>query len=267
MYGKIFEQIYEGSLYGQWEALVTFQQMIVLAEHPDGIVDMTPAAIAARTSIPLEIIQRGIAYLEQPDAESRTPDEEGRRIIRLSDGRTWGWRITNYPEYNAIKNAEDRREYMRLYQQARRAAKKNAPSTDVNISSTPVSGVNPLAVAVDVAIPIATAKKKRTTGRQAPAVWLSPICDVYERHFGAGSFDYGKAGGLLKPLIVAGHSGEEIASRLNRYCERLDDIKYLSLATFRERFGAFADGAAQAQPKGGVAQRTFNKAVEALKNA
>lgn len=261
MYGKIFEQIYEGSLYGQWEALVTFQQLIVLAEHPDGIVDMTPAAIAARTSIPLDIIQRGIAYLEQPDAESRTPDEEGRRIIRLSDGRTWGWRITNYPEYNAIRTAEERREYMRLYQQARRAAKK-AASTDVNIPSTPVSTVNPLAVAV----PIATTKKT-TTARTAPPSWLGQVCDVYERHYGAGSFNYGKAGKILKPLHEAGFSGEEIASRFDRYANRLDDIRYLSLAKFRESFSAFAENApngALQKPKGGVGQRTHDAALRAL---
>lgn len=166
LYGKIFEQIYEGSLYGQWEALVTFQQLIVLAEYPDGVVDMTPAAIAARTSIPLDIIQRGIAILELPDAESRTPDESGRRIVRLAEGRTWGWRITNYPHYNAIRTAEERREYMRLYQQARRAAKREA-STDVNVASTPVSNVNPVAIAVDVAIPPAKTggrKKKANVG-------------------------------------------------------------------------------------------------------
>jgi len=35
--------MYEGTLYGQWEAIITFQQLIVLATE-DGIIDMTPPA-------------------------------------------------------------------------------------------------------------------------------------------------------------------------------------------------------------------------------
>ena len=51
--------MYEGSLYGQWEAIITFQQMIVIADD-EGFVDITPPALSAKTSIPLEIIQKGI---------------------------------------------------------------------------------------------------------------------------------------------------------------------------------------------------------------
>jgi hypothetical protein len=34
------------------------QQLIVLST-PDGVIDMTPQAIAARTSIPIDIIRKG----------------------------------------------------------------------------------------------------------------------------------------------------------------------------------------------------------------
>lgn len=132
MYGKIFAQIYDGSLYGHWQALVTFQQMIVLAEQ-DGTLNMTPQALAARTSIPLEIIQAGIEELERPDADSRTPTEEGRRIVRLSEHRSWGWRIVNFEAYNKLRSAEERREYMKQYQRERRKQE----STSVNSPSTP----------------------------------------------------------------------------------------------------------------------------------
>lgn len=95
MYGKLFAQMYDGSLYGKWQALVTFQQMVVLCDS-DGVVDMTPQALAARTSIPLEIIHQGIADLEQPDPQARFPAYEGRAVVRLSPLRAWGWRIV-YP--------------------------------------------------------------------------------------------------------------------------------------------------------------------------
>ena len=122
MYGKLFVQMYDGTLgtKGPWEALVTFQQFIILADQ-EGEVDMTPEAISRRSTIPLEIILKGIEELEKPDPSSRSPAEDGRRIVLLSDNRTWGWRIVNHAHYRNIRSQEDRREYMRNYQRIRRS--------------------------------------------------------------------------------------------------------------------------------------------------
>lgn len=117
--------MYDGSLgtKGPWEALVTFQQMIVLCDRK-GVVDMTAEVISRRTLIPEEIIQKGIACLLKPDPESRDPAHEGRRIEPLDEHRSWGWRILNYEKYRAIRTAEDRREYNTAYQRERRARLK-----------------------------------------------------------------------------------------------------------------------------------------------
>ena len=58
--------MYDGTLAtkGPWQALVTFQQLIILADR-NGEVDMTPEAISRRTTIPLEIIEHGIKALEE----------------------------------------------------------------------------------------------------------------------------------------------------------------------------------------------------------
>ena len=135
MYAKLFSQIYDGTLCtkGPWEALVTFQQFLVLAD-PEGQVDMTAEAISRRTTIPLEIIQRGIQSLIQPDPESRTPAEEGRRLIPLSPGRAWGWMVVNYKHYRGMKREEDRREYHQHYWQKR---KLNTETQQLNKNSTP----------------------------------------------------------------------------------------------------------------------------------
>src|SRR5690349_9652458 len=108
--------MYDGTLAtrGCWQALVTFQQLIILADRR-GIVDMTPEAIARRTTIPFEVIRLGIAELEKPDPDSRTPDEEGRRIVRLNDDRAWGWRIVNHAHYRALRSEDERTEYHRRY--------------------------------------------------------------------------------------------------------------------------------------------------------
>ena len=136
MYGKIFDSIYDGTLYGQWEAIVTFQQMIVLADA-DGVVDMTPPAIAARTSIPLEIIQNGLAILQEPDPYSRTPGSDGRRIEHIDAHRPWGWVIVNYSKYKHLQDADtvraQTRERVRKHRESKAAKEtaSNAPKRDV----------------------------------------------------------------------------------------------------------------------------------------
>lgn len=121
MYGKLFASMYEGTLVerGPWQALVTFQQMLILADRT-GVVDMTAGALSRRTTIPIDIITTGITALEQTDPGSRTPKAEGRRILRLSEHRDWGWKIVNYEEYRKIRSEDERREYMRVFMAEKR---------------------------------------------------------------------------------------------------------------------------------------------------
>lgn len=142
MYGKVFESMFDGTLAskGPWQALVTFQQLIVLCDK-SGVIDMTPEAISRRTSIPLEIIELGLHALMQPDPRSRTPAEEGRRITLLEDHRDWGWQIVNHAKYRDLRNAEERREYLRVAKAKSRARQRDA-STGVNKVNTASSKVN-----------------------------------------------------------------------------------------------------------------------------
>lgn len=135
MYGKVFDSIYDGTLYGHWEAIVTMQQLIVLAS-PDGVVDMTPNAIAARTSIPLDIITKGLKTLSEPDPYTRTPGEDGRRIVLMDDHRPWGWRLVNHGKYMRLRDMEQKREADRT-----RIAEKRKKNNDVASMSRGVANV------------------------------------------------------------------------------------------------------------------------------
>jgi hypothetical protein len=74
-----------------------------------------------------------------------------------------------------------------------------------------------------------SAKKPPTTS------WLAPVAEVWERHKGAGSFRWPKAGSLLKALHQQGRTGEEIAANLGRYLSRVEP-QFASLARFAETF-------------------------------
>lgn len=137
MYGKLFSQMFDGTLTtkGPWQALVTFQQLIILADQ-HGVVDMTSETIARRTTIPLPIIQEGLRHLVEPDPESRSPSEEGRRIVPLSDSRAWGWQIVNYEQYRNLRSTDERREYHRQYYQSKRKVKQISTSSTNSTDST-----------------------------------------------------------------------------------------------------------------------------------
>ena len=122
MYGKIFDSIYNGTLYGHWEALVTMQQLIVLADA-DGVVDMTPMAISARTSIPREIIDKGLEILGSPDKYTRTPGSDGRRIELIDEHRPWGWILVNYEKYKTLQDSDTVRAQTRERVRKHRAKK------------------------------------------------------------------------------------------------------------------------------------------------
>ena len=135
MYGKLFVQMYDGTLAtkGPWQAMITFQQMIILADK-DGIVDMTAEVISRRSTFPLEHVLIGIDALEQADPGSRTPDHDGRRIVRLDEHRDWGWQIVNHAHYRKIRSEEERREYQRDLMRKRRAAAQPVSNSVSNVS-------------------------------------------------------------------------------------------------------------------------------------
>lgn len=134
MYGKIFDSMYDGTISANWQGLVTFQQMIVLCDA-DGVIDMTPPALSRRTGIPLEIIEKGIKYLEAPDPYSRTPDHDGARIVRLDEHRPWGWFIVNHGKYRSMVDADTKRQQTRERVRKHRAKKASKSSQNVTPSN------------------------------------------------------------------------------------------------------------------------------------
>jgi hypothetical protein len=123
MYVKIFAQIFDSSIAEDYLVRLVFEDFLILADR-DGQVDMTVAAIARRTNVPIEIVNTAIEKLSAPDPDSRTPDAEGRRIVLLDQHRSWGWQIVNYAHYRDIRDDEARKEYFRERQRQHRAKSK-----------------------------------------------------------------------------------------------------------------------------------------------
>lgn len=137
MFAKVFSQILDSSIAEDFTVRHVFMDLLVLADS-EGAVDMTAPAIARRTNVPLKIVKNAIEKLSEPDPESRSKTEEGRRIIPIDSHREWGWIIVNYAHYRAITDNEFRRSYFRDQKRAQRE-KTKCPQVvlDKTVLSTP----------------------------------------------------------------------------------------------------------------------------------
>jgi hypothetical protein len=107
-YTHVFGSIYDGTLYGRWPMAVVWVSLLPLADRY-GRVNLSLEAIAGRTGWPLELLKLGIAQLCEPDPESSSRAQEGRRLVPLNPSRNWGWQIVNHSLYRekARKAAHD----------------------------------------------------------------------------------------------------------------------------------------------------------------
>lgn len=113
MYAKIFVQILDSSLAENYHIRHMFEDMLKLCDM-NGVVDMTFGAIARRLKMPEKSVRLYISELEKPDPDSRTPNHQGKRIVRLDAHREWGWFIVNHGYYRQLASDEQRREKTRV---------------------------------------------------------------------------------------------------------------------------------------------------------
>ena len=133
MYVKLFSSIYQGTLRGKSDCLLVFTNLLAHADQ-HGIVDVHPSAISDEVGLPLDRVTLALTDLESPDPESRSPENEGRRILRMDGHRAWGWKVTNYGKYRTIKNEDDRREQNRLAQERWRNRNKHSSAEVISVS-------------------------------------------------------------------------------------------------------------------------------------
>ena len=116
MYVKLFASLYQGTLRGCSDEILVFTNLLAHADM-NGIVDKHWRAIAEETGLSRERVEAAIAHLEAPDPESRSPEMNGCRIVKMDEHRAWGWQIVNYTKYRAIRSEDDRREQNRIAQE------------------------------------------------------------------------------------------------------------------------------------------------------
>jgi hypothetical protein len=92
-----------------------------------GNVNTAAPALSLICMVPLERMREILTLLESPDPDSRSPNDDGRRIEKLEGG---GWRIINYGKYRESRDHEDRKEYQRNWDRQHRPSGHARQKTD-----------------------------------------------------------------------------------------------------------------------------------------
>lgn len=121
MYGKYFASTFTGSMVGSGAITFATWGYIIANANQDGNVEINPTILAAILGCEKEEVDASLEYLMAPDENSRTPDNDGRRLTKYG---TYLYSITTFEKYQSISSEEKRREYQRNYMREYREEKK-----------------------------------------------------------------------------------------------------------------------------------------------
>jgi hypothetical protein len=144
MYGKLFASCFTGSMSGSGADMFAVWAYVLANSDMNGTVELNPKLIAVMIGMPEDNVKAVLEKLQQPDPNSRSREQDGKRLIRHGE---FLYEIVNYLFYRAIQNKKAQTEYMRKYMKEKRdrerivllkCANVNNVSTTVNNVSTQV---------------------------------------------------------------------------------------------------------------------------------
>lgn len=137
-YVKVYKSLREGSLAAVGGPAYYLWPVFLLECDMAGHVDVHPGVLSRRWGVPEATIREALATWAAPDPDSKTPGEDGRRVVLLDPARSWGWRVVNFEKYLIDDGYErvqqaTRKRVQRL--RARRKALRDAGVTLGNATS------------------------------------------------------------------------------------------------------------------------------------
>lgn len=144
-YTKLFRGLTTSTIVS--EPLATRWLWIVLLALADknGDVWGSIPGLARLANITMAECETALDTLQAPDPYSRTKDNDGRRIVAI-DG---GWHIVTHAKYDAMRSAEERREYKREWDRQHRpsgharAKQSDSPTVRQQSDSSPPENDSP----------------------------------------------------------------------------------------------------------------------------
>jgi hypothetical protein len=137
MFGKYFASTFSGSMMAAGPEVFAVWGYVI-AHAVDSRVELNPRLLAAVIGSTPERMLAAIERLCASDAESRSKEQEGRRLMREGEFQYF---VVNHDKYRSIRDEEGRREYNREKKREERARKAlpgpSMQSKDVSPSNAP----------------------------------------------------------------------------------------------------------------------------------
>jgi len=107
---KLDENILMSSIMTEEPAVFKIWIALLAACKEDGIARVSAVGLSSHCFLPIEVVRAAIERLSSPDADSRSINDEGKRIERV-DG---GYYIINYHKYRELsyRESEAKRKYL-----------------------------------------------------------------------------------------------------------------------------------------------------------
>lgn len=122
-YTKLFSSILDSTVWGLSKEARLLWITILCKQNRDHVVDIPIPGLARCAQLTLDETEKGLAELMRPDSYSKTPDHEGRRILKVPEG----WFVVNGKKYRDMLKKEERKAYKASKEKERRERKKPHP--------------------------------------------------------------------------------------------------------------------------------------------
>lgn len=131
MYVKLFSSMLESTIWMMPNTVLRVWLTLLLRSDAEGFVRMSIPGLALISRVSLDECREALRVLEEPDADSQSKNEEGRRIIRIGGDEPM-WHIVNYQKYRKLRDEEQKREYARAYMKQWRDKRKRERKAEVH---------------------------------------------------------------------------------------------------------------------------------------
>lgn len=200
-YTKLFSSIVTSTIWTEDDRTrIVWITMLACADK-NGELQASIPGLARIAGVPVEDCRVAIAKFLAPDPDSRTKDDEGRRIEEI-DG---GWSLLNFRKYREMASKEDT-QASEAARKARYRAKiaRNVPKCPTTVQG--VSTVNPYIAETEAeAGTTVGAKPKASAPSPEHSAFIKGWCENFQAHFKVSySFDGGRDGRAVKDLLKMG---------------------------------------------------------------
>jgi hypothetical protein len=132
-FGRIFETMYQGSMVGAGPNVFALWPYVIahMRGHSEygALVELNPVLLGFIFGTKESDVEAAIDYLCSPDPKSRTPTEDGRRLVKMGQ---FLYRVVNGACYLALRKKEDAR-FSHAVRQSRYEAKRKIHKTKAQI--------------------------------------------------------------------------------------------------------------------------------------